>query len=193
VHRDTALDRDSRHDRRCRPCTSPGQNTTYLCQLLETGPDPIPLPREPRLKTPAPQEDLKEFKDSFGQGTGTSTANLIHELDSTLELAYTIKESLSQDETLRMALTSVGIGANTVEHFDCMLQEILQKVLPIAQHVCKFSKGWPVDGIRLRTRCTSRKLEGLSKLRKSLHRVAMQHREQEKKSAINCVTWYKQN
>jgi len=30
-------------------------------------------------------------------------------------MAYTVKESLSQGETLRMALTPVGIGANTVE------------------------------------------------------------------------------
>ena len=58
-----------------------------------------------------------------------------------------------------MALTCVGIGTNIVEHLDCMLQRIIQKVLPIAQHVCKFLKGGPVDVIRLRPRCNSRKLE----------------------------------
>ncbi len=145
--------------------------------FLKPGSYPIPLPREPRLKTAVPQEDLKEFKDSFDQETGTSTASLTHELDSTLELAYTIKDSLGQAETLKTALICVGIGANTVMHYDCVLQEILQQVLPIAQRICQFSKGGPVSGFRLRTRCTSRKLEGLSKLRKGLHRVVMQHRD----------------
>ena len=41
-----------------------------------------------------------------------SPVNLLQELDSTVELAYTVKESLGQGETLRIALTSVGIGAN---------------------------------------------------------------------------------
>ncbi len=55
--------------------------------FLKPGPDPSPLPREPRLKTPVPQQDLKEFKESFDQEAGASTANLLYELDSTLELA----------------------------------------------------------------------------------------------------------
>ncbi len=58
-----------------------------------------------------------------------------------------------------------------------MLQEMLQKILPVAQQICTFSTGGPNSGLKLRSRCTNRKLEGLSKLRKSLHRVAMQHRD----------------
>jgi len=65
-------------------------------KFFKPGPDPPPLPREPRLKTPVPQEDLKEFREAFGQETGASTADLLQELDSTLELAYTVKESLIQ-------------------------------------------------------------------------------------------------
>ena len=145
--------------------------------FFKPGPDPPPLPREPRLKTPVPQEDLKEFKEAFAQETGALTADLLQELDSTLELAYTVKETLDQHETLKLALTLVDIGANTVESYSSLLQDILQQVLPIAQRTCKFSKGGPVSGFRLRTRCTNRKLEGLSKLRKSLHKVAMQHRD----------------
>ena len=76
-----------------------------------------------------------------------------------------------------MALASADIGADTVEHYSSLLQDILQQVLPIAQQTCQFSKGGPVSRFRLRTRCTNRKLEGLSKLRKSLHKVAMQHRD----------------
>ena len=49
-----------------------------------------------------------------------------------------------------------------------MLQEMLQQILPIAQQTCKFSKGAPNSGF---------KLEELSKPRKSLHMVAMQHRD----------------
>ena len=94
-----------------------------------------------------------------------------------MELAYTVKETLNQDEILKTALTSVGIGAGTVERYNSMLQEMLQQILPIAQQICKFSKGGPNSGLKLRSRCTSRKLEGLSKLRKRLHRVAMQHRD----------------
>ncbi len=146
-------------------------------KFLKPGPDPLPLPREPRLKTPVPLEDLKAFKEAFGQETGASTADLLQELNSTLELASTVKETLDQGETLKMALTSVDIGAGTVERYSSLLQDILQQVLPIAQQTCQFTKGGPVSGFRLRTRCTNRKLEGLSKLRKSLHKVAMQHRD----------------
>ncbi len=71
----------------------------------------------------------------------------------------------------------MDIGADTVERYNSMLQEILQQSLPIAQQTCKFSKGGPNGGFNLRSRCTSRKLEGLSELRKSLHMVAMQHRD----------------
>ena len=146
-------------------------------KFLKPGPDPPPLPREPSLKTPVPVEDLKAFKEAFDQETGASTADLLQELDSTLELAYTVKETLNQDATLKTALASVGIGADTVERYNSILQEILQQILPIAQQTCKFSKGGPNSGFKLRSRCTSRKLEGLSKLRKSLHKVAMQHRD----------------
>ena len=76
--------------------------------FLKPGLDPIPLPREPKVKTPLPEEDLKEFKDSHGQKTGTSTANLIHELDNTLEPAYTVKESVSQDETVKNGTDMCG-------------------------------------------------------------------------------------
>ena len=75
-------------------------------------PDPPPIPREPGLNPPVPQEDLKECKHSLSQETVASPVNLLQELDSTVELAYTVKESLGQGETLRIALTSVGIGAN---------------------------------------------------------------------------------
>ncbi len=146
-------------------------------KFFKPGPDPPSLPREPRLKTTVPQKDLKEFKEVFAQETGASPADLLQELDSTLELAYTVKETLDQSETLEIALTSVDIGADTVERYGSLLQDILQQVLPIAQQTCQFTKGGPVSGFRLRTRCTNRKLEGLSKLRKSLHKVAMQHRD----------------
>jgi hypothetical protein len=150
-------------------------NLPLTCMsFLKPGSDPIPLPREPRLKPPVPQEDLKE---TFDQETEASTSNLVYELDSTLELAYTIEDSLSQGETLKETLTSVSIGRNTLERFDCLLQAILQQVLPIVQCICKFSKGGPAGGIRLRTRCTSCKLEGLSELRKGLHKVTMHHRD----------------
>ncbi len=112
-----------------------------------------------------------------------------------MEVAYTVKESLDQGETLRMALTSVGIAANTVERYSSMLQEMLQQVLPIAQRIHKFSKGGPDSGFRLRTRCSSRKLKGLSQLRKSLHRVANTEtlKLQAKKQAMICVILYKQS
>ncbi len=109
-------------------------------KFLKPGPDPPPLPREPRLKTLVPLEDLKAFKEAFGQETGASTADLLQELDSTLELAYTVKETLDQDEALKTALISVGIGADTVERYNSMLQEMLQKILPIAQQICKILK-----------------------------------------------------
>ena len=152
-------------------------------------PDPIPLPREPILETPVPQKDLKELKETFEE-VGASTANLLYELDSALELAYAIEQSLDQGETVEETLTSVGIGKDTVEYFDSLLQAILQQLLPIAQHVCKFSKGGPASGIRLQTRCISHKLDGLSKLSKGLHKVVMHHLKAQK-HAITSATWYK--
>ena len=110
-------------------------------KFLKPSPDPHPLPRELRLTTPVPQEDLKDFKKAFAQEAGASTADLLEELDSTQGLAYTVKETLDQGETLKMALASVGIGADTVERYNSLLQDMLQQVLPIAQQVCKLSKG----------------------------------------------------
>lgn len=81
-------------------------------KFLKPDSDPPPLPREPRLKTPVSLEYLKAFKEAFDQETGASTANLLQELDSTLELAYAVKETLHQDEALKTALISVGIGAD---------------------------------------------------------------------------------
>ncbi len=78
--------------------------------FLKPGPDPIPLPRAPRLKTPVPQEDLKEFKKTFDQETGASTANLLDELGSTLELAYTMDRCTSRKlEGLRKGLHKVAM------------------------------------------------------------------------------------
>jgi len=157
------------------------------------GPDPPPLPQKPRLKTSVPQEDPKPFKETFAQETGALTADLLQELDCTLELAYTVKETLDESETLKMALTSVDIGADTVESYSSLLQDILQQVLPIAQRICKFSKGGPVSGIRLRTRCTHRKLEGLSKLRKRWPCNTETPKTQARKYAMTYVTLYKQS
>ena len=95
-----------------------------------------------------------------------STADLLQELDSTLELAYTVKETLNQVEPRKMALTLVGIGADTDERNNSLLQDMLRQVLHIAQRVCKFLEGRPDSRFRLRTRCTNRKLDGLSKLGK---------------------------
>ena len=94
----------------------------------------------------------------------------------------------------------MGFWADTVEHYNSLLQDILQQVLPIAWRIYKFSKGGPDSGSRLRARCSNHKLEGLSKPRKSLHRVAMQHRDrpctpkmQARKHATTYVTLYKQS
>ena len=109
---------------------------------------------------------------------------------------FDVKETLDQGEILKTALTSVSIGADSVERYNSMLQEMLQQVRPIAQQICKFSKGGSNSGFKLRSRCTSRKLEGLSKLRKSPHRVAMQHKDtklQAKKHAMTHITLYRQS
>ena len=94
-------------------------------KFLKPGPDPPPLPREPRLKTPVPLEDLKAFKEAFGQETGASTTDLLQQLDNTFGLAYTVKETLHQNEALKPALMIVGIGADTVERYNSMLQKML--------------------------------------------------------------------
>ena len=153
---------------------APGQITMTN---VKPDPDPTPLPREPRFRTPVPQKDLKVIERNFDQEIGAPTSNLLQELDSTLELAYAIEESLSQGETLKETLSSVSIGGNAVEHFDCPLQAILQQVLPIAQQLCKFSRRGAAGAVRLRLSCTSCTLDGVSKLRKRPHKVAMHHRD----------------
>ena len=138
-------------------------------------PDPPSLAREPTLKTPLPQEDLKRFKEVFAQETGASTADLLQKLDSSLELAYTVKETLHQSETLKTALASVDIGANTVEHYSSQLQDI--NAASPAHSPTNMSVHKRQASQRIQTKNKIRKLEGLSKLRKSLHKVAMQHRD----------------
>ena len=121
--------------------------TSLTCmKFSKPGPDQPPLPQEPSLKTPIPKEDLKEFKEVFAQETGASTADLLQEPDGTLELAYIVKETLDQGENLKMLLTSVGVGADTVESYNSLLQDILQQVLPIAQRICNSQKAGETMG-----------------------------------------------
>ena len=124
MHRHGSLHRSSEHIRPCRSCTNINQNTTQSRVLTH-----LHYPGA-QIKDTVPLEDLKAFKEAFGQETGASTTDLLQELDSTLELAYTVKETLDQDEALKTALISVGIGADTVERYKSMLQEVLQQILP---------------------------------------------------------------
>ena len=99
-------------------------------KILKPGPDPPPLPQDPRLKTPVPLGDLKAFKEAFGQETGASTSDLLQELDSTLELVYTVKETLHQDKALKRHLFQWALGL------------ILLSVITLCYKKC-FSKSFP--------------------------------------------------
>ena len=51
------------------------------------GPDPTPLPREPRLKTPVPAGALQQYTEAIDLELGAAIAMLNAELDSSLETA----------------------------------------------------------------------------------------------------------
>ena len=63
-------------------------------KFVKPGPEPPPLPREARLKTPVPQADLDAFKQELKQETAIETACLNKAQDETLNPAYLIEEAM---------------------------------------------------------------------------------------------------
>ena len=55
--------------------------------FTKAGPDPTPLPREPRLKTPVPAGALQQYTEAIDLELGAAVAMLNAELDSSMKTA----------------------------------------------------------------------------------------------------------
>ena len=57
---------------------------------MKPGPDPIPLPREPRLQTPVPAGHLQQYTEAVALELGAAmlNADLDSSLDTALQLSY---------------------------------------------------------------------------------------------------------
>lgn len=145
--------------------------------FVKSGPEPPPLPREARLKTPVPQADLDAFKQEFEQETAVETAHLNKMLDDTLDVAYLVGETLEPEQNLKTVLAENHINAGTVEGFASDLSELLTQIMPASKKTLAFTKSGTPTGYRHRSRCTNRRLKGLSKLRTTIHRTLMRYRD----------------
>ena len=140
-------------------------------KFLKPGPDPPPLPREARLRTPIPQADLTAFKQELEQATSVETAQLTERMDVLLELAHEVELSLNPDKSLKTALAKEGLNAEIIEDLAADLQEQMEKILPAAKATMAFTEPGKATGYRYRSRCTDRRVKGLAKLRKALYKV----------------------
>ena len=129
-------------------------------KFVKPGPEPPPLPREARLKTPVPQADLDAFKQELEQETAIETARLNKALDETLNLAYLIEEAMEPAQHRKSALAEHHIDADTIKHFATDLSELLSQLMPAAKRTLAFTNPGMPNGHRHRSRCTNRRLKG---------------------------------
>ena len=155
-------------------------------KFVKPGPDPTPLPREARMKTPVAQQDLDRFKEEHELVTAESTVNLINGLDETLELAFDIQRMTEPRQSVKDALAAEGIGAETVERYDTELQQIMKYNLAVAEETPPFTQAGALNKYRCRTRCTNRKLEALAHLRQALHETIRENRDCKPRDEETC-------
>ena len=75
-------------------------------RFIKPGPDPIPLPREPRLKTPVPAGALQQYTEAVDLELGAAIAMLNAELDSSLETALQLLDPQRPNSRIKAQLAS---------------------------------------------------------------------------------------
>ena len=158
--------------------------------FIKPGPDPEPLPRAPKLKTPVQQEHLQKYKTEFRLRMATQMQELNEELDSALHTAELYVDHSDLNKSLRASLAAGQIHAEQIERLSQSLQEILDQAIPISMETMTYTSG-DSQRHRCRSRTVHRKLQILAKTRKVLHKAIKLHNEpltrnpaQQKKSNV---------
>ena len=95
-------------------------------------PEPTPLPRKPRLKTPVPACALQQCTEAIDLELGAASAMLDAELHSSIETALQQLNPQKPDSNIKADLAHVGTDAGLVETHSNTLQNILEQLHPIA-------------------------------------------------------------
>ena len=103
------------------------------------GPDPTPLPREPRLKTPVPAGALQQYTETVDLELGAAIAMLNTKLDSSMETALRELNLQRPNSNVKSQLAHVGINAGLIETYSNILQDILEQLHPIAKGILPYT------------------------------------------------------
>lgn len=133
------------------------------------GPDPAPLPKEPKLKTPAQQRDLQKFQTEFQLQMGCQIAEVDTALGTCLSIASRCTDSEEHSACPKAPLSVAGLNAQLMESLNADLQWILQEARPIAMQTMPHTQGGePMH--RYKTRVPNRTLTKHCKMWKALPR-----------------------
>ena len=125
--------------------------------FTSSGPDPMPLPREPRLKTPVPAGVLQlQYTEAADLELSAAIAMLNEELDSSMQTALQQLDPQKPNSNIKAQLTHVDIKADLIETHSNTLQNILEQVHPIAKGILPYTTGGSVKCFRIRSRQDSK-------------------------------------
>ena len=92
-------------------------------RFTKPGPDPTPLPREPRLKTPVPASALQHYTEAADLELGTAIAMLNSDLDNSVKTALQQLNLQRPNSNIKAQLAQAGINAGLIEKYSNSLQE----------------------------------------------------------------------
>ena len=157
---------------------SPIYATILLTSIRFTkpGPDPTPLLRDPRLKTPVPAGALQQYTVAVDLELSAAIAVLNAELDSSMETALQQLDPHRLNSDIKAQLAHVGINTNLIETHSKSLQDKLEQLHPIAKGILPYTTGSDGKCFKIRSRRDSKELCRLRRLRKALHTAVRLHR-----------------
>ena len=145
-----------------------------IMMLLRPGPDVAALPIPSKLKTPVPAHQLAAFKEALAMETSKETAELNAELEFTLRRAHDIKAANPMNDNLKELLKTHDSLAELTEEMAKKLQDIMSKVVPIAQKTRDYTDP-QLGHKRHMPRAMSRKMKAELNYRRILNAAMQQY------------------
>ena len=157
-------------------------------RFTKSGPDPTPLPREPRLKTPVPAGALQQYTEAVDLELGAAITMLNTKQDSSMETALQELNRQRPNSNIKSQLAHVGINPGLIEIYSNSLQDILEQLHPIAKGIMPYTAGGNAKCFKMRSRRASKDLCRLRQLRKALHTAVRLHRHSKHQDAGSCFS-----
>lgn len=103
---------------------------------MKPGPDPVPLPKEARLRTPVPAAALQQYTETVLVGMEMASHIMMPgaAVDEASATALLQLHWQNPNSNTKEALAAEGVASRLVEQHDRVLQDMLVQTLPIAKH-----------------------------------------------------------